>query len=161
MALHFVVGVWEANVAEVMAHPGTTAETVDTVVAFAKAIGMVPIHIGREQSGYIVNSLLIPWAVAAQSLVTNGVATPQDIDKTWMITTQMRMGPFGLMDAVGLGTVTTIFKALSAQSGDDLARRNAAYLEDNFVLRGKLGVKSGEGYYSYPEPDYQRPDFLS
>jgi 3-hydroxyacyl-CoA dehydrogenase len=160
IALHFVVGVWDANVAEVMGHLGTSTETFDSVMAFAKAIGMVAIRIDKEQGGYIVNSLLIPWLVAAQSLLTNGVSTPQDIDRTWMITGQMGMGPFGFMDMVGLGTVTTIFRSMGEQSDDDQLKRNAAYLQENLVAPGNLGVKTGEGFYTYPEPDFQRPDFL-
>lgn len=161
MALHFVVGVWDANIAEVMGHPTTSAETFTTVLAFAKAIGMVPIPIDKEQSGYIINSLLIPWAISAQSLVTNGIARPQDIDKTWMISTRMEMGPFGLMDMVGLGTVTAILEGLVTKYGDNQSKRNAAYLTENFVAQGKLGVKTGEGFYCYPEPEYKESDFLS
>ncbi len=78
-----------------------------------------------------------------------------------MITGQMGVGPFGFMDMVGLGTVTTIFHSMGEQSDDEQLKRNAAYLQENLINPGKLGVKSGEGFYTYPEPDFQRPDFLS
>jgi 3-hydroxyacyl-CoA dehydrogenase len=60
LALHFANEIWERNAAEVMGHPGTDPEIYDLVVKFAKAIGMVPILLAKEQNGYVMNSLLIP-----------------------------------------------------------------------------------------------------
>ena len=160
MALHFIVGVWDNNVVELMAPASTARETYDTVYQFSQAIGMVPVTIKKEQPGYIINSLLIPWAVAAQSLVTNEVASATDIDKTWMISTRMEMGPFGFMDVVGIGTVHTILSNLAAATGDAQHLKNAAYLQENFIEKNRLGVKTGEGYYSYPGPEFLKPEFL-
>jgi 3-hydroxyacyl-CoA dehydrogenase len=160
MAMHFIVGVWDHNVVELMAPEGTSADTFATVSEFTKAIGMVPVTIQKEQPGYIINSLLVPWAIAAQSLVTNGVSSPEDVDKTWMISTGMGMGPFGFMDAVGMGTVHTIFQQLAETTGDPQHRQNADYLGTRFLAQNKLGVKTGEGYYRYPDPAYQGDDFL-
>jgi 3-hydroxyacyl-CoA dehydrogenase len=159
MAMHFVVGVWDHNVVELMAPSGTSRDTFDAVQAFTRDIGMVPVTILKEQPGYIINSLLVPWAVAAQSLVSNGVSSPEDVDRTWMISTGMQMGPFGFMDAVGIGTVHTIFEQLAAATGDPQHRKNADYLQTEFIAQNKLGMKTGEGYYRYPHPAYQGPDF--
>jgi 3-hydroxyacyl-CoA dehydrogenase len=160
MAMHFIIPIWDHNAAELMAPDSTSRDTFDTVQAFSRSIGMVPVIIRKEQPGYIFNSLLVPWAVAAQSLVTNGVSSPEDVDRTWMIGTGMEMGPFGWMDAVGMGTAHTILDQLAEATGDPQHRANADYLQEHFVAQNKLGVKSGEGYYCYPDPAFQDPEFL-
>ena len=66
---------------------------------------MFAIH--KEQNGYVLNSLLVPLLSAASNLLINGVADVESIDKTWMITTGVTTGPFGVMDVVGMQTCTT------------------------------------------------------
>ncbi len=95
LALHFANEIWDRNVGEVMGHPGTDPAIYEIVVQFAKAIGMVPIRLDVEQNGYVLNSILVPWLMAAQTLVTNGIARPEDIDRTWMITHQDAGGTRG------------------------------------------------------------------
>jgi 3-hydroxyacyl-CoA dehydrogenase len=161
LALHFANEIWDRNVAEVMGHPGTDPHVFEVVVQFARAIGMVPIRVGKEQNGYVMNSLSVPWLMAAQALVTNDVAKPQDVDRTWMITMQTALGPFGVLDMVGLETAYNIAAYWGAVKGDEQLQRNAAYLKENFVDRNKLGMKTGEGYYKHPNPAYQQPGFLA
>ncbi|PAD65918.1 3-hydroxybutyryl-CoA dehydrogenase, partial [Bacillus sp. 7586-K] len=103
------------NTGEVMEHPGTSQEVVQDVLQFAAAIGMVPLHIKKEQPGYILNSLLVPLLDAAQLLWGNEVADPYTIDKTWMIATGAPMGPFAIMDVVGLETVYNIVSTKAAK----------------------------------------------
>jgi 3-hydroxybutyryl-CoA dehydrogenase len=161
LALHFANEIWDRNIGEVMGHAGTAPEIFEIVVKFARAIGMVPIRVEKEQNGYIINSLIVPWMMAAQSLVTNGVARPQDVDRTWMIATRMSAGPFGFLDMIGLETAYNVASYWGAVRGDEQLQRNAAYLKTHFVDPNKLGVKTGEGYYRHPNPAYQQPDFLS
>jgi 3-hydroxyacyl-CoA dehydrogenase len=158
LALHFANEIWDRNIGEVMGHPGTDPAVYERVVEFAKQIGMVPILLEKEQNGYVINSLLVPWLTAAQTLVTNGVSAPELIDKTWMITMQTKIGPFGIMDIVGLETVYNI-SAHWAKGNPQLVK-NAEYLKANFVDTRRLGVKTGQGYYSYPNPAYSEPGFL-
>ena len=105
LALHFAIGVWDSNIGEVMGHPGTDAAVFERLLTFAEEIGLVPIPIRKEQSGYIINSLLVPWCTAALELLVRGVSDVQSIDRTWMITLQSGMGPFGMIDRMGLGVV--------------------------------------------------------
>ena len=105
LALHFAIGVWDANIGEVMGHPGTDPALFDRVLTFAEEIGLVPIPIRIEQPGYIINSLLVPWCTAALDLLTRGVSDAHSIDRTWMITLQTGIGPCGMMDRMGLGVV--------------------------------------------------------
>ncbi|SIC51499.1 3-hydroxyacyl-CoA dehydrogenase [Mycobacteroides abscessus subsp. abscessus] len=91
-----------------MGHPGTSKEVFDDVIEFAKAIGMVALPVHKEQPGYILNSLLVPFLEAGQKLLLNGVADPETIDKTWMIATGAPKGPFAILDIVGVTTAYNI-----------------------------------------------------
>jgi 3-hydroxyacyl-CoA dehydrogenase len=87
LALHFASGLWKNNTAEVMKHLGTNQKVFQDVIEFAKNIGMVALPLYKEQPGYILNSLLVPFLEAAQLLLMNQVADIETIDKTWMIAT--------------------------------------------------------------------------
>ncbi|RLD28020.1 MAG: 3-hydroxyacyl-CoA dehydrogenase [Bacteroidetes bacterium] len=161
LALHFANWIWDANIGEVMGHPKTDAKYFDCVVEFAKEIGMVPIPIRKEQHGYVINSLLGPLLQAAGNLLVNEVADYETIDKTWMITSGTKMGPCAIMDMVGLETVYNIEKLWSEKLNDKLGLARAEYFKKNFIDKGKLGMKTNEGFYTYPNPEYKNPDFLS
>ena len=75
LALHFAIGVWDANIGEVMGHPGTDTAVFESLLTFADEIGLVPIPIRKEQSGYVINSLLVPWCTAALDLSCAASAT--------------------------------------------------------------------------------------
>lgn len=156
VALHFANEIWKHNTAEVMGHPGTKPEVFDAVASFAQKIGMVVIPLKKEQPGYVLNTLLIPFLNAGINLYFNDVATPEIIDKTWMIATGAPRGPFAILDIVGLKTVYNITKA----NPDKKAQKAAKLIKENFIDQGKLGVTTGEGFYTYPNPAYEDPDFL-
>ena len=160
LALHFANGIWDANVGEVMGHPGTDPAVFNRVVEFAREIGMVPIPIHKEQNGYVLNSLLVPLLNAAGNLYMNGVADFESIDKTWMISTGVKVGPFGIMDIIGMQTMYNIDKLWGEKLGDQTMLQRAENIKKNFIDKGKMGLSSGEGFYKYPNPRYQDPDFL-
>jgi len=159
LALHFANGIWDANVGEVMAHAGTDQKYYDIVVEFAKAIGMVPIYVKKEQPGYVLNSLLVPFLMAALDLLVNEVSDVESIDKTWMISTGSPVGAFVLLDMVGMNTPYHI-NLMKAEAGDKEAQKRADFLKENYIDKGKMGATSGEGFYKYPNPSFQDPDFL-
>ena len=102
-ALHFANLIWSLNIGEVMAHQATSEQTLIDVTRFAIEIGMVPIPVEKEYNGYVCNALLVPIMQAAQSLITNGVSTPEYVDRTYMIVNRgCAVGPCGLMDIVGM-----------------------------------------------------------
>lgn len=163
LALHFANRIWMNNTGEVMEHPGTSKEVVEIVLQFAAAIGMVPLHIKKEQPGYILNSLLVPFLDAAQHLWGTGVADPYTIDKTWMIATGSPMGPFGIIDVVGLQTVYNIVSTKAAKHSNpeqNEFKEIADLVKNEFIDRGKMGIQSGEGFYKYPNPAYNEKEFL-
>jgi 3-hydroxybutyryl-CoA dehydrogenase len=159
-ALHFANKIWAANFAEVMAHSGSSRETLIQVTEFAIEIGMVPIPLRKEHHGYVINAWTLPLTNAAQTMVTNGVSSPEDIDRTFMWLSGARVGPMGLADVVGMNTVYNVLAHWGRETGDSQMLANADYIKTNFLDRGWLGLQSGRGYYEYPNPTYQRADFL-
>lgn len=159
LALHFANEIWTNNTAEIMKHPGTNMDVFQDVIEFAKAIGMVALPLHKEQPGYILNSLLVPFLEAAQMLLINEIADPETIDKTWMIATGSPKGPFAILDVVGITTAYNIANG-KAQAGKKEFEKLAAYLKTEYLDKGKLGTASGEGFYTYPNPSYMKPDFL-
>ena len=145
LALHFANQIWRANTAEVMGTRETDPKIFDTVVDFAKRIGMVPIPIHKEKAGYVLNSLLVPFLNAAIELAAGGYADPPDVDNVWRIATGAPIGPFQLYDIIGLTTPYNIML-----HGDAQAQAMAAWLKENYIDKGKLGIATGEGFYRYP-----------
>ncbi|MCL1663165.1 3-hydroxyacyl-CoA dehydrogenase [Elizabethkingia ursingii] len=160
LALHFANEIWKHNTAEIMGHPGTDKNVFNDVVAFSKAMGMVALPLQKEQPGYIVNSLLVPLLSAATNLLVNEIADAETIDKTWMVATGAPTGPFGILDIVGITTAYNINKMAADATNDPLKIKTVEYLKTNFIDKNKLGVSTGEGFYTYPNPAYKKDDFL-
>jgi 3-hydroxybutyryl-CoA dehydrogenase len=159
LALHFHQIVWDSNVVDIMPHPGTLPELVPLVESFARSIGQIPIVLQKESYAYVFNAMLNALNTAAMTLVANGVASPETVDRAWMGVMKTGIGPLGILDLVGLDTVWHIVDYWANQLGDSQLRANADVLKE-YIDKGWLGVKSGRGFYSYPDPAYASPDFL-
>ena len=160
LALHFANKIWMHNAAEIMGHPRTDPKVFDEVVAFATNIGMVPMPLYKEQPGYIMNSLLSPFIDAGLQLLAKEVADPHTIDKTWMIVTGAPVGPFGILDTIGINTAYNITKMSAERTQSPVRFKAVKYLKEQLIDQNKLGAATGEGFYSYPNPAYMNPDFL-
>ncbi len=158
-AFHFHQVVWESNVVDIMPHPGTAPETVALLQAFAIRIGQIPIVLQKEHNGYVFNSMLSALNRAAISLAAEGVASIEDIDRAWMGVMKTPIGPMGILDVIGLKTAWDITDYWARTLDDPELQKNAAFLK-KYVDQGQLGVKTGRGFYSYPDPAYQQPGFL-
>ncbi|WP_024442436.1 3-hydroxyacyl-CoA dehydrogenase [Mycobacterium sp. UM_WGJ] len=144
LALHFANRVWQFNTAEVMGTDQTDPAVYQQVVEFARAIGMVPIELHKEKAGYVLNSLLVPFLNAALELAAGGYADPVDVDTTWRIATGAPVGPFQIYDIIGMNTPYNIMA-----HGSPADQKLAAWLKENYIDKGKLGIASGEGFYKY------------
>ena len=159
IALHFHLPVWVTNLADVMPHEGTAREVTELVLKFARRIGQIPIELHREHHGYVFNAMYTAVNREAITMAEQGVASIEDIDRAWMHVTKWPHGPFGGLDAVGLDTAWQITDYWARELPSDLQlRRNANFLK-GYVDRGELGVKSGKGFYRYPQPAFARPGF--
>lgn len=147
------------NVVDVMPHPGTAPEYTLLVKAFAEKTGLFPIVLHRESMGYVFNYMFTGLFDNALTLASNDVASVEDIDRAWMGVTRMLIGPFGLMDSVGLETVWHVSNYWATSSQDPQKIKNAQFVK-KYVDRGELGQKSKKGFYTYPLPFFTSADFL-
>lgn len=149
LALHFANNIWRNNTAEIMGTPATSENARESVVEFAREIGMIPLVLKKEQPGYLLNSMLVPFLNSAEALLANGIADVETIDAAWTLGTGAPLGPFRILDVVGLPTAYNIVAARpEAREPDNTAARIAAMLKE-LVDQGKTGVNSGEGFYKY------------
>jgi 3-hydroxybutyryl-CoA dehydrogenase len=161
LAMHFANKIWERNLVEIMGHSNTDPAIFETVVEFAREIGMVPISIEKEQPGYLLNTLLIPLLSAAGTLLVDDVAKAEEIDRAWMIGTGAPLGPFAFLDMIGMRTVFNVTKKMATANPDDKKlKQKERFYKEQFIDKGKLGVSTGEGFYKYPNPKFKDPDFL-
>jgi 3-hydroxybutyryl-CoA dehydrogenase len=159
VALHFH-DARTTNIVDVMTHPKSEPETVELVRDFAESLGQVVIMLNCENSGYVFNSMLSTLLMSALTLAANGVATIEDVDRSWMGIMRAPIGPFGIMDQIGLPTVWTIIDYAAKNTGDPQAKANAAFIKQ-YIDNGALGLKTMGGFYSYPKPAYSDPRFIS
>ena len=148
-SLHFANTIWKNNTAEIMGHTGTAPEIFQKVVAFAADIGMVPLQLHKEQPGYILNSMLVPFLSAAQGLWANGVSDPETIDLTWRLATGAPAGPFQILDIVGLETAYNINQMKPAAQQEGTTEYKIGQLLKEKIDRGEKGVNFGKGFYEY------------
>jgi 3-hydroxybutyryl-CoA dehydrogenase len=147
------------NIVDIMPHPGTSAETVELIKAFAERIGQVAIVLHKENFGYVFNAMLMELLKSAQSLAANDVASVEDIDRAWMGVMHTMVGPFGIMDSIGIDTAWKVTDYWANVLKDPQAIANAAFLK-KYVDEGNVGVKTGQGFYSYPDPAFAKPGFI-
>jgi 3-hydroxybutyryl-CoA dehydrogenase len=144
--LHFFNPVPLMKLVEVIRALTTSDETYQTVFAFAQSLGKEPIT-APDRPGFIVNRLLVPYLLDAIRAYENGLGTLEDIDKGMKLGCGYPMGPFTLLDFVGLDTTYYIANIMFEEF------REPAYapppLLKRMVLAGRLGRKSGQGFYRY------------
>ncbi len=121
-------------------------ETIAAATAFAAACGKTPVEVA-DRGGFIVNALLFPYLNNAIRLLETGVATKEGIDAAMKGGCNFPMGPFALLDLVGLDTSLSILEVLHAEYGDPNFSPHPAL--KRLVAAGKLGRKTGEGFYTY------------
>ena len=159
LAIHFANSIWKNNTAEVMIHEGTKEKYFDAVVQFAKDIRMYPLPIAKEKSGYLLNSMLVPFLLSGLDLYANGISDPESIDKAWTRGTGAPNGPFEIMDVVGLTTAYNIVEQYQKVPGliNPLLKKmmmpyNFKKMKEvlkKYIDEGKLGKQAGEGFYKY------------
>ena len=143
---------------ELMGHAGTAPEVLAGGEAFVKSIGMVPIVTRREIMGFSFNRVWRAIKREVLHLVGEGYVQFEDLDRAWMLSFSLPWGPFGLMDRIGLDVVRDIELQYYRDSGED-RDRPPAFLTA-MIDAGRLGVKTGIGFYRYPDAAYERPGWL-
>lgn len=148
--MHFFNPALVMTCVEVVRHEATSQETVDTVLALARRLGKEPVLINREVPGFVANRLMGALQREALALAEGGVAGIEDIDTAARTALGHPMGPFQLMDLVGLDVIDFIAQATYAETGAEADRPDPTVAR--LVAEGRLGRKSGTGFYDYPAP---------
>ena len=156
--IHFYAPLRAPAMADVMPGSKTLSSVFDAAVGWVRSLGLVPLTVKKELLGFCFNRVWRAVKREALHMWANGFVDFRDIDRGWMLFNRMDIGPFGLMDHVGLDVVYDIEQVYFAESGDEKDRPPEALKEK--IDRGELGMKKGQGFYSYPDPEYASPGFL-
>ncbi len=146
IGLHFMQPVPVMPLLEVVRTLLTSEATFQTAKAFGESLGKTVV-VSKDTPGFIVNLLLIPFLLHAIEALEKGVATREDFDTAIRLGLNHPMGPFALLDFIGLDTVLFIADAVFAETKD--VRFAAPPLLRRMVSAGQLGRKSGQGFYTY------------
>ena len=146
VGLHFFNPVPLMKLVEVVRTVTTSPEAFERAFAFAKRLGKEPVS-AKDNSGFIVNLLLVPYLLDAIRQLEHGVASVPDIDKAMQLGCGYPMGPFVLLDFVGLDTTYKIAEIMFAEYRE--ARYAPPPLLKRMVLAGYYGKKAGKGFYDY------------
>lgn len=144
--LHFFNPVPMMKLVEVVQTIASSQTTIDSLMDFARKLGKEPI-LAADTPGFVVNRLLIPYLLYAIRVYEQGLATKEDIDKGMKLGCGYPMGPFELLDFVGLDTTYYIAEIMFDEFKDPMMA--APPLLKRMVLAGRFGRKSGRGFYEY------------
>ncbi|ADU05765.1 3-hydroxyacyl-CoA dehydrogenase family protein [Micromonospora aurantiaca] len=147
VGLHFFNPVWAMALLEVVVGPATAPETTEAAVALAARLGKDPVVV-RDMPGFATSRLGVTLGLEAIRMVADEVASPADIDKAMVLGYRHPIGPLELTDLVGLDVRLDIARTLQAAYGDRFA---PPPLLVEMVAAGKLGKKSGQGFYTWKD----------
>ncbi|WP_286357321.1 3-hydroxyacyl-CoA dehydrogenase family protein [Faecalibaculum rodentium] len=146
IGMHFFNPADRMKLVEVISGATTPDEVKETIKEISKEIGKTPVEV-NEGPGFVVNRILIPMVNEASVILQEGIASTEDIDTAMQLGANHPMGPLALGDLIGLDVVLAIMDVLYHETGDSKYR--ASTLLRKMVRAGKLGRKTGEGFYNY------------
>jgi 3-hydroxybutyryl-CoA dehydrogenase len=149
VGMHFFNPPVLMKLVEVVAGEHSSARALQATTEVALAMGRTPIR-ARDTPGFVANRLARPFSLEALRMLGDGVADAATIDRVVRLGGGFRMGPFELIDLIGLDVNLTIARSFFAQGGEP-ERWRPSPIQERLVAEGKLGRKSGAGYYSYDD----------
>lgn len=149
----------EDDLVEVMWNDATSEQTKQAAIGFLTSICCIPVVTKREIKGFSLNRVWRAMKKECLMLWSQGYVEPEDLDRAFMLEWKTTWGPFGLMDRVGLDVIRDIELSYYRESGDETDLPPQALAE--MIAAGRLGEKSGRGFYEYPAPAFERPGWLT
>jgi len=156
-ALHSHLG---SPLVDIVGGPRTSAATIDVLKRYVLSTNNVPLVLKKENRGYVLNAMIGPVLATAMMLVIEGAVSKEDVDRAWMLHRRARMGPFGMMDLFGLNLIYDSWQYKQPDATSDALKPKVLSFLNPYLQKGELGMKTGKGFYSYPGPAYERPEFL-
>jgi 3-hydroxybutyryl-CoA dehydrogenase len=156
VGMHFFNPPALMKLVEVVAAPASSAAALATATEVARAMGRTPIG-AKDSPGFVANRLARPFSLESLRILGDGIADAATIDRVVRLGGGFRMGPFELLDLIGLDVNLTIARSFFAQGGEP-ERWRPSPIQERLVAEGRLGRKSGRGYHSYGEGAKREPD---
>jgi len=155
---HFTNHPWLRPYVETMTCGQTSERNLDIAQRLGKSLGIASAMVHGELMGFIHNYVWRHIKKAAMTVVDEGHASVEDVDRAVMIGLRCPNGPFQMMDRAGLDVMLDIERQWYAESGDP--RDKPPKILEDLVAQGHLGQKTGKGFYTYPNPVFERPGWL-
>jgi 3-hydroxybutyryl-CoA dehydrogenase len=156
VGMHFFNPPALMKLVEVVATGKSSERALDATTEAATRMGRTPIR-AKDTPGFVANRLARPFALESLRMLGDGLASAETIDRVVRLGGGFRMGPFELIDLVGLDVNLSIARSFFAQGGEP-ERWRPSPIQERLVAEGKLGRKSGQGYYAYGEGIEREPD---
>jgi len=156
--IHFYTPIPKNNFVDLMKGTFMEDDDFEKIKVWIKKIKCVPLIVKKECMGFVFNRIWRSVKKDALASWANGHADFKDIDRGWMIFTGMPIGPFGMMDSVGLDVVYDVEMEYFQESGDE--KDKPPLLLKKMIDDGNLGRKAGRGFYEWGDPEFSRPGFL-
>lgn len=148
-ALHSHLG---SRVFDIVGATRTEPAVMLTLEQYVRTLGGFPLRLKRERRGYVINAILGPLLRMSLLLVAKGRASVQQVDRAWMESQKAPVGPFGLMDVFGINVIYDSWTR--PRPGDEEHQADILFFLRPYMDTHSLGVKTGLGFYSYPNPAY-------
>ncbi len=156
VGMHFFNPPALMKLVEVIATPDSAEDALDATAGVAKRMGRTPIR-AKDSPGFIANRLARPFTLEPLRILADGLADPATIDRVCRLGGGFRMGPFELIDLIGLDVNLSVARSFYVQGGKP-DRWRPSPIQAGLVAEGRLGRKSGQGFYSYGEGSRRAPD---
>lgn len=156
VGMHFFNPPTRMQLVEVVATGKSSAAALDATTQLAEAMGRTPIR-AKDSPGFVANRLARPFSLESLRMLADGVAEPATIDRVCRLGGGFRMGPFELLDLIGLDVNLSVARSFYEQGGQPERWRPSA-IQEEMVAAGRLGRKSGQGFYAYGEGRHREAD---
>ena len=140
---------------ELMGSGATRPEVMAAAERFGNSLGLVTAVVRGDSKGFIINRVWRAVKREVLRVVDEGHAAPEDVDRLWALFFDTEIGPFGIMDGIGLDVIADIEESYIAVATDPTDRGSPTLR--GLVAEGHLGRKTGQGFYHYPNPAYEAP----
>ncbi len=156
--IHFDSPMIDLPLVDIMPGSTTSSDNIESARAWAKDIGCVPVVVKKSIMGYLGNRLWRMVKRESLKLWAGGYGDPLDIDRSWMLQFKVELGPFAMMDVIGLDVVWDIEMSYYNETKD--AQDLPPQALKDMIAKGLLGMKAGKGFYDWSDPAFLKPDFL-